>query len=66
MEKQLRFDLTVDSSALLCPNPIDFYTKAYISEDIVNNFRTLPDFATGPLLSFVDMILYSKPLFVFL
>lgn len=40
--RNLKFDLNVDSSALLCPNPIEFYSKAYITEDVVNNFRTLP------------------------
>lgn len=42
MRKNLKFDLTVDSSALLCPNPDEFYAKAYITEDIAGNFRTLP------------------------
>lgn len=40
--KKFKFDLTVDSTVLLCPNPIEFYSKAYISEDIVDNYRTLP------------------------
>lgn len=40
--RNLKFDLNVDSSALLCPNPNEFYGKAYITEDVVNNFRTLP------------------------
>lgn len=42
MAKNLKFDLTVDANALLCPNPNEFYSKSYISEDIVNNYRTLP------------------------
>lgn len=42
MRKNLKFDLTVDSNALLCPNPDEFYAKAYITEDIVGNYRTLP------------------------
>lgn len=42
MAKNLKFDLTVDPNALLCPNPNEFYSKSYISEDIVNNYRTLP------------------------
>ena len=41
MARKLKFDLTVDSNALLCPNPNEFYSKAYISEDIVGNYRTL-------------------------
>jgi hypothetical protein len=40
--RQLKFDLNVDSSALLNANPTEFYGKAYITEDVVNNFRTLP------------------------
>jgi hypothetical protein len=40
--RKLRFDLTVDANALLCPNPQEFYSKAYVSEDIVDNFRTIP------------------------
>lgn len=42
MARKLKFDLTVDANALLCPNPNEFYSKAYITEDIVNNYRTLP------------------------
>lgn len=40
--RELKFDLNIDSSALLNANPVEFYSKAYINEDIVNNFRTLP------------------------
>jgi hypothetical protein len=40
--RELKFDLNIDSSALLNANPVEFYSKAYITEDIVNNFRTLP------------------------
>lgn len=39
--RNLKFDLTVETNALLCPNPNEFYSKAYISEDIVDNYRTL-------------------------
>ena len=42
MSRKLKFDLTVESNALLCPNPNEFYSKAYISEEIVDNYRTLP------------------------
>lgn len=34
--------LVVDGSALLCPNPEAFYSKAYITSDVVDNFRALP------------------------
>lgn len=42
MARKLKFDLNVETNALLCPNPNEFYSKAYISEDIVGNYRTLP------------------------
>jgi hypothetical protein len=41
MARKLKFDITIDANALLCPNPNEFYSKAYISEDIVGNYRTL-------------------------
>ena len=40
--RKLRFDLNVQSNALLCPNPSEFYSKAYITEDVVNNYRVVP------------------------
>jgi hypothetical protein len=40
--RELKFNLNVDNSALLNANPIEFYSKAYITEDVANNFRTLP------------------------
>lgn len=42
MNRKLKFDLNVETNALLCPNPQEWYAKAYISEDIANSFRTLP------------------------
>ena len=42
MSRKLKFDLTIDANALLCPNPNEFYSKAYITEEIVDNYRTLP------------------------
>jgi len=40
--RNLKFDLNIDASALLNPNPVEFYGKAYITEEVVDNFRTLP------------------------
>jgi hypothetical protein len=40
--RKLKFDLTVEPNALLCPNPQEFYSKAYITEDTVDNYRTIP------------------------
>lgn len=43
MSRKLKFDLDVDPSALLAANPEAFYSRAYLSsEDITNNFRTVP------------------------
>lgn len=42
MNRELKFDLNVETNALLCPNPSDWYSKAYITQDIVDNYRTLP------------------------
>lgn len=43
MNRNLKFDLEVETNALLCANPEEFYSKAYLSqEDIATNFRTLP------------------------
>lgn len=40
--KKVNFDMTIASSALLCPNPSEWYAKAYITQDIANNFRVIP------------------------
>lgn len=45
--RKLRFDLNVETNALLCPNPQEFYSKCYITEDIVNNYRTIPGVKTS-------------------
>jgi hypothetical protein len=42
MARELKFDLNVEPNALICPNPQAFYSKAYISEDTVNNYRPIP------------------------
>lgn len=42
MQRELKFNLTVETNALLCPNPQEFYSRSYIDENIVDNFRTLP------------------------
>lgn len=42
MARELKFDLSVETNALLCPNPTEFYSKAYITADVVDNYRTLP------------------------
>lgn len=40
--RNLKFNLDIDSTALINPNPVEFYSKAYITEEVANNFRTLP------------------------
>lgn len=42
MNKKMNFDLAIASNALLCPNPSEFYAKAYITQAIVDNFRVIP------------------------
>jgi hypothetical protein len=43
MTRNLKFDLDIETNALLAANPEEFYSKAYLSSpDIPNNFRTLP------------------------
>jgi len=49
--RRLKFDLTVATDALLCPNPEEFYSKAYISETVAENFRTLPNVKASTKLS---------------
>ena len=40
--RKLKFDLDVKTAALVCPNPNEFYARAYISENVANNFRAIP------------------------
>jgi len=51
MRQNLKFDLNVNPNALLCPNPQDFYSKAYITEDIVDNYRAIPGVKTETKLA---------------
>lgn len=39
--KNLKFDLVVNANALLCPNPTEWYAKAYIDEDTIANYRVV-------------------------
>ncbi len=40
--RKLKFDLQIDPTALLAANPEAFYSAAYLTSDVPNNFRTLP------------------------
>ena len=42
MSKQLKFDLDIANSALLQANSEAFYSRAYLNEEVVDNYRTLP------------------------
>jgi hypothetical protein len=42
MSKKLRFDLDIDATALLQANSEAFYSRAYLKEETVDNYRTLP------------------------
>ena len=42
MNRKLKFDLDIETNALLCANPDEFYSRAYLTEDLVDNYRTLP------------------------
>lgn len=44
--RKLRFTTTIEANALLCPNPQEFYSKCYITEDIANNYRAIPGVKT--------------------
>ena len=49
--RNLKFDLDVETNALLCPNPDEFYSKAYLTEDIADNYRTLPGIKSATKLA---------------
>jgi hypothetical protein len=42
MSRKLRFDLDIDATALLQANSEAFYSRAYLNEEVVDNYRTLP------------------------
>lgn len=43
MARELKFDLDIKSNALLCPNPQEYYSRAYIVPNFVDNVRILPN-----------------------
>lgn len=51
MQRDLKFSLTIETNALLCPNPQEFYSRSYIDEQIVDNFRTLPGIKSATKLA---------------
>ena len=42
MERKLKFDLDIETNALLCPNPNEFYSRAYLTADTADTYRALP------------------------
>jgi hypothetical protein len=42
MERKLKFDLDIENNALLCPNPNEFYSRAYLTADVADTYRALP------------------------
>ena len=40
--KKFNFDVTVASNALNCPNPSEWYDKAYLGGNVLGNFRLVP------------------------
>lgn len=43
MARELKFDLNVQEGAILQTNPQEFYAKAYMDSDVVDNYRVLPN-----------------------
>ena len=51
MNRKLKFDLDIETNALFFPNPNEFYSRAYITEDVVDNYRTLPGIKSATKLA---------------
>lgn len=57
--RELKFDLTVNSNALLCPNPSEWYAKSYIDEDTLENYRVVSGIKNATKIStftFADIL----------
>lgn len=54
MNRKLKFDLEVETNALLCANPEEFYSRAYLTDTTADNFRTLPGIKSATKLAAVD------------
>jgi len=51
MNRKLKFDLDVETNALLCANPEEFYSRAYLTDTTADNFRTLPGIKSAAKLA---------------
>lgn len=40
--RELKFSLDVETNALLCPNPSEWYMKSYIQPNVADDFKTVP------------------------
>lgn len=65
MARELKFDfanMEVATNALLCPNANEFYSKSYINEDIVGNYRTIPGvkYKTKLATTLFDQVLQAE------
>lgn len=54
MERKLKFDLEVEANALLCPNPNEFYGRAYLTADTADTYRALPSIKSKTKLASVS------------
>lgn len=51
MNRKLKFDLDVETNALLCANPEEFYSRSYLTDTTADNFRTLPGIKSATKLA---------------
>lgn len=51
MNRKLKFDLDIETNALLCANPDEFYSRSYLTEDLVDNYRTVPGIKSATKLA---------------
>lgn len=53
MARELQFGVDVLDSALFNANPTEWYAKAYLGEDVADNYRALPNIKTKTKLGYV-------------
>jgi hypothetical protein len=59
--RKVRFNLDVQSNALLCPNPEEWYAKAYIKSNVADNFRAIPGVKETTKISVNNFTKLLKP-----
>ncbi len=62
MAREFKFDLNVGANALLCPNPEEYYSKAYVVPAFEDNVRMLPNvkYKTKLASNTFDRVLYPS------